>query len=125
MNIVVDASAWFAYFNGTNAGAVVKEYLESADEVITPASVVAEITQAARERHGNSQEFLHFVESKSRIEPITADIARRAGKLLATEPGRRLRVRDAFVLATAQATHARILSDNRSLEGLEDIVPLG
>lgn len=125
MIIVLDATAWFAYFNGTPEGEVVREYLEKADEAVTPASVAAEIAQAARRRKENPADFVHFLESRTHIEPITADVALRAGKLLATHPSGLLRVHDAFVVATAQALGGRLLSLNPALEGLEDIVPLG
>lgn len=125
MIIVLDATAWFAFFNGTQEGEVVREYLERAEEAVTPASVVAEVTEAVRHRKENPNDFLHFLEAKSRIEPISADIALRAGKLLASHSRKRLRVHDAFVVATAQALGARVVSLNPALEGLEDIVPLG
>lgn len=125
MIIVLDATAWFAYFNGTAEGEVVRDYLERADEAVTPASVVAEVTEAARNRKDNPAEFLQFIESRSRVEPITGDVAVRAGKLLANRPGGRMRVQDAFVVATAQALGGRVVSLNPALEGLEDIVPLG
>lgn len=120
----MDATAWFAYFNGTTAGEVVRDYLQRADEVVTPASVMAEVTEAARHRQENPNDFLTFVESWSRLEAITADVAVRAGKLMASSAGAKLRVHDAFVVATAQALNGRVLSLNPALEGLEDIVPL-
>lgn len=125
MIIVLDSSAWFEYFNGSTAGEVVRDYLGRADELITPASVIAEVVQAARLRGGNSNEFVEFLQSKSRIEPLTPEIARRAGKLMAQRHGARWRAREAFVLATAQHFRAKVLSLNPNLEGLEDIVPLG
>jgi predicted nucleic acid-binding protein len=125
MIIILDATAWFAYFNGTAEGEVVRDYLQRADEAVTPASVVAEVTEAARHRKENPAEFLQFIESRSRVEPITADVALRAGKLLANQPGGPMRVHDAFVVATAQAIGGRVVSLNPALEGLEDIVPLG
>lgn len=125
MIIVLDATAWFAYFNGSAEGEVVRDYLQRADEAITPASVVAEVTEAARARKDNPAEFLQFIESRTRVEPITPDIAVRAGKLLASRPGAKFRVHDAFVVATAQALSGRVVSLNPALEGHEDIVPLG
>lgn len=125
MIIVLDATAWFAYFNGTPEGETVRLYLERADEAVTPASVAAEVAEAARRRKDNAADLLAFLESRSRVEPITGDIALRAGRILATHTGTRLRVHDAFVAATAQAVGGRVLSLNPALEGLEDIVPLG
>lgn len=125
MIIVLDVTAWFAYFNGSAAGEVVRDWLDRADEVVTPASVVAEVAEAARLRKGNPADFLQFIEARSRIEPINADIAARAGRLLATHGKSKLRVHDSFVVATAQALGGRVLSLNPALEGLEDIVPFG
>lgn len=125
MNVVLDATAWFEYFNGTNRGEVVRDYLHKATEAITPASVVAEVVEQARLRGGNTNEFVDFLQAKSRIEPLSAEIARRAGKLMALHQGSRWRAREAFVVATAQYRRARVLSLNPLLEGLQDIVPLG
>lgn len=125
MILVLDASAWFEYFNGSAVGEVIRDYLAKADEAITPASVLAEVVEAARLRGGNSNEFVEFIESKSRVEPITAEVARRAGKFMALRQGAKWRAREAFVLGTAQFRRARILSLNPNLEGLEDIIPLG
>jgi predicted nucleic acid-binding protein len=123
--LVLDATAWFAYFNGSREGEVVRAYLERADEVVTPASVVAEVAEAVRLRKENPSEFLAFLQARSRVEPIGADIAIRAGRLRAAQAGTKMRARDAYVVATAQAVGGRVLSLNPALEGLEDIVPLG
>ncbi len=125
MIIVLDASAWFAYFNGTAEGEVVRAYVQKADETVTPASVVAEVTEAARQRKDNPAEFIQFIESRGTIQPVTTDIAARAGRFLATHEKPRLQVRDALVVATAEAIGGRVISVNPSLEGLGDIVPLG
>lgn len=125
MIIVLDASAWFAYFNGTDEGKAVSAWIERAEEAVTPASVMAEVTEAARQRGVTPNEFLNFIRSRTKFEPITPEIALRAGRLLATHGRARMRVHDAFVVATAQALGGRLLSLNPALEGLEDIVPMG
>lgn len=125
MKLVLDASAWFAYFAGSREGEVVRDYLSKADEVVTPASVVAEVAERAKARGDNPAEFVQFLESRSLVQPLTVEIAARAARLLAAHRGRKFDTQEAFVVATANELGARTLSLNPSLEGLEDIVPLG
>lgn len=86
--------------------------LQVRDELVLPASAYSEVL-VAPQRHGESavRAVDAFLEAlPATIHPVTAEIARVAARLRA-EHGRRLRLPDALVVATAIELHAdRVLT---------------
>ena len=86
-----------------------------ADELIIPASAYAEVLVGAfkldSRRVRDLDETLERI--PVRIEPVSAQIARSAARLRASDD--RLRLADAFVLATADVLGATVLTGDRGL----------
>lgn len=123
MTICLDTSAWLEYFNAGPHGPSVKKLLESDEDVLTPAIVAAQLIEAARRRNENSKAFLQFLQARSRVVPVTAEIARLAGKANATRatlesPWTLL---ESLIWATARHHHARLVTSDPLFAGLGNV----
>lgn len=116
--VVLDASVLIAFLNPGDAhhGAAIEALRRNrTEDLIVPASVYAEILVGPH-RHGKpavarAESFLG--DFAIQIEPIDADIARRAGFLRSRH--HRLKLPDALVLATADVMDAsRVLTADAS-----------
>jgi predicted nucleic acid-binding protein len=115
----LDTSAWLEYFNAGPHGPKVRAILEGEERVFTPASVVAELIEAARRRKQNTQLFLRFLQAKSDVVPMNAEVARLAGRINAEhtdDPN--WTMMESFVVATATYTGSRLLTRDPIYEGL-------
>lgn len=125
--ICLDTSTWFEYFNGGVHGPEVKRLLDSEQEIITPAIVAAQVIEASRLRRDNSRTFLRFLQSHSDVVPVTAEIARLAGKInaLRAHPPNNWTLLESLVLATARHHRARLMTRDPLFEGITNVVQLG
>ncbi len=119
MTYCLDTSAWLEYLNAGTHGPTIKRLLEGEAEGITPAIVVAQVIEAARRRHENSKEFLQFLQSRTTIAPVTAEIARLAGKINATRstPDSTWTMFESLIMATARHHHARLVTSDPIFAG--------
>lgn len=116
--IVLDASVVIAFLDSADAhheAAVAALAAHRSDELVLPASVYAEILVGPLRRGpaaaARAEGFL--TDLALRIEPLGAEVARRAAALRARHPG--LTLPDAFVLATGDALGAgAVLTADRS-----------
>jgi len=81
--VVFDAYAWVEYAVDGPMAEVVKRYLDVAEEVLTPASVIAELKESML-RHGEKKAIISgvidFVKSRSSVVEIDANLAELAGE---------------------------------------------
>jgi predicted nucleic acid-binding protein len=116
--LVIDASVVIAHLQEDDPhhdAAVAALALRGAAELVFPASAYAEVLVGAFRSGKVAVSYVErFVaESPVRIEPITAEIARRAASLRARHAGAALA--DALVLATAEVLEAeRVLTADKS-----------
>lgn len=128
---VLDAGVVIGVFDGRDAhhaAAVnaVRDARARRDDLVLPASAYAEIlVQPMRE----GSEAVRSVDAgldalRIRVEPATREIAARAASLRARH-GRKLRLPDALVIATAEVVRARrLLTSDAELRNLSPIVVL-
>lgn len=123
MTFCLDTSAWLEYLNAGVHGPTIKKLLEDPVEVLTPAIVVAQVIEAARRRRENSREFLEFLQSKTTVAPVTAEIARLAGKINATRstPSSTWTMFESMILATARHHHARLVTSDPIFAGIAQV----
>jgi predicted nucleic acid-binding protein len=122
--IVVDAGVIIAVLDATdthhaNARWSLAEFRARSDDLILPATVYAEVMVGALAAGASAAATLdEFIDAlPARIEPVTRDIARAAGGLRA-EHGRRLRLPDALVIATAIVLRAdRVITTDSKWPG--------
>lgn len=132
MKIVIDTYAWIELLLGSEKGKKVKEILETAEEVYTPSTVLAE---AARKflREGNNEntiiEWLDIINAASKITQIDQTTALEAAKcqLELFEKAKKSKQNtpslfDAIVLATARINQCRILTGDEHFKDLPETI---
>lgn len=127
--VVVDASAWVEYGDGSPAGEIAREYIEGTGPLYTPSVVVAELSDRATrlDRRADWQDVLFpFIRRHSTIVALDADLADRAGTLkwMMREGSPDASLADAIVLAVAQNTDASVLTSDRDFIGSEISTPV-
>ncbi len=118
--LILDASVVIAFLDPTDATheRVVHELVNDDDDRVVPASVLAEVLVHPNMEGPSAVAHVERVVAAlaSRIEPLTAEIARDAARLRARH--RRLRLGDALVVATGDALDAKVLTTDRGLRGV-------
>ena len=127
--VLIDTYAWVEYFRGTEEGELARRYIESDREVLTPTIVLAELSDKYR-RSGKAEvwqtERRQAVEILSRIVGLSADSADEAGAIK-TEMRRKQRdfpLADGTILAIARERGARVLTGDRHLRTLPEVIDL-
>lgn len=132
MKIVIDAYAWIELFIGSEKGFKVKEIVESADEVYTPDTVLAEIARKYLREGADDKTVaarLETITAASMVASIDAKVALEAAKcyLELVESARKAKLSqpslfDAIVLATGRALKSKIVTGDEHLRNIPEIV---
>lgn len=132
LKIVMDSYAWIELFLGSEKGKKVVEIVSSADEVITPDLVLAEIGRKYIREVANEKEVknrLKFIEENSIVACLDADISIEGGKayLELLEKSKKERknkpaLTDSILLALARKYSAKIVSGDKIFEGMKEVI---
>jgi len=119
--VVLDSFAWIEYFNGTTAGEKVQSFLE-AGRVLTPAIVVAELSEKHKRLNREFGPKYDFVKARTSVVPLEEELARVAGEL---NFERKKRVKgwgmaDSIVLATARQSKSMIVTGDPHFKDLTE-----
>lgn len=123
----LDTSAWLEYFNAGAHGPRVRSLLQSERTAYTPVVVAAEIVEAARRRKENTRTFLEFLGARTQLAPVTADVARLAGKINSarSDEVEGWTMLESLVWATARSLKARLVTRDPIYQDLEEVDLLG
>jgi len=130
VKIVADAYAWIEIFLGSEKGSKAKEILESADEVYTPDTALAEIARKyLREGTGEktTTERLGIVTSASDLTHVDVRVALEAAKcyIQMSTNAKKQKLKapslfDAIVLATSRVFEAKVLTGDEHFRNLPE-----
>jgi predicted nucleic acid-binding protein len=132
LKIVMDSYAWIELFLGSEKGKKVIEIVSSADEVITPDLVLAEIGRKYIREGANEKEVknrLKFIEENSIVVCLDADISIEGGKAYLEllekskkESKNKPALTDSILLALARKYSAKIVSGDKIFEGMKEVI---
>jgi predicted nucleic acid-binding protein len=132
LKIVMDSYAWIELFLGSEKGKKVIEIISSADEVITPDLVLAEIGRKYIREGANEEEVknrLKFIEENSIVACLDADISIEGGKAYLEllekskkESKNKPALTDSILLALARKYSAKIVSGDKIFEGMKEVI---
>jgi predicted nucleic acid-binding protein len=135
VKIVIDAYAWIEFFIGSEKGLQVKAVMESADDVYTPGSVLAEIARKYVREGADDKTVdarLDLITAVSNIAHVDAKLALMAAKcyleLVAKARKTKLNVPslfDAIVLATGRTLKSKIVTGDEHFSNLSETVWIG
>lgn len=132
MKIVIDSYAWIELFIGSAKGCKVKEIVESADEVYTPDTVLAEIArkyirEGVEDKIVNTR--LEQIIGASNITYLDAELALESARcyLELADNARKNKLNspslfDAIVLATGRSLESKILTGDEHFRFLPETV---
>jgi predicted nucleic acid-binding protein len=128
----MDSYAWIELFLGSEKGKKVIEIISSADEVITPDLVLAEIGRKYIREGANEKEVknrLKFIEENSIVVCLDADISIEGGKAYLEllekskkESKNKPALTDSILLALARKYSAKIVSGDKIFEGMKEVI---
>ena len=129
--IVLDSYAWVEYFLGSEAGKIVKEYL-NIEEAVTPSIVLAEIARKYLREQIDEKEVvrrLEFVSANSIIAEIDVDLSVAAAKayLEILEKAEREKLKkpgltDGIVFAIGKTLGAKIITGDEHFKRLTEVI---
>jgi len=135
VKIVIDTYAWIEHYLGSEKGRKVDEILESADEVYTPDTVLAEIArkyirEGVEDKIVNAR--LEEIVEASNIICLDAKLAATAAKccLEMETNARKSKLRlpslfDAIVLAVGRSLKSKIMTGDQHFKDLPEAVWIG
>lgn len=132
---MIDAYAWIELFIGSEKGFKVKEIVESADEVYTPDTVLAEIARKYVREGADDKTVdarLETITAVSSVASVDAKVALEAAKCyleLAAEAQKaklsRPSLFDAIVLAVGRTLKSKIVTGDEHFRDMPEIVWIG
>jgi len=132
VKIVIDSYAWIELFKGSINGNKVKEVLESADELYTPDTVLAEVARKyVREDTAKDvvNARLEQIGANSSIVCLDSKLAYESAKcyLELSDNARKNKFNtpslfDAIVLATARVLNAKVLTGDQHFKSLPETI---
>jgi predicted nucleic acid-binding protein len=135
VKIVIDAYAWIELFIGSEKGRRVKEIVESADEVYTPDTVLAEIARKYVREGADDKTVdarLETIIAASRVASVDAKVALEAAKcyLELVDSARKSKLNlpslfDAIVLATGRTLKSKIVTGDEHFRNIAETVWVG
>jgi predicted nucleic acid-binding protein len=135
VKIVIDAYAWIELFIGSEKGRRVKEIVESADEVYTPDTVLAEIARKYVREGADDKTVdarLETIIAASRVASVDAKVALEAAKcyLELVDSARKSKLNlpslfDAIVLATGRTLKSKIVTGDEHFRTIAETVWVG
>ncbi len=122
---VVDAWAWIEYFDGSKAGEKFKNYIEDEkNEILTCSVTLAEVISKFLRLYRDAHIALKGITTLSKIVIVDETLASFAGELHAESRAhiKDFGLADAFVLATAKQTGARILTGDKHFKSFREAI---
>lgn len=119
---ILDSCAWAEFFDGTDKGQRVKDILQEGNSG-TSIIALAEFSDKCARENRNADHFVRFIQAKSAILPLTAEIALKAGplKVELRKVSKNISLADCIHLQTARSQGAVFVTgdpDFRNIEGV-------
>jgi len=128
--IVFDAHAWVEYALDSPNAQFIAEKLSSAQQALTPATVIGELKEAML-RHNIQRKkisaILHYIKNKSTIVDINAEIAEKAGEINFKNKKciKDWGMLDSIVYAVATTKKGKVITGDPHFKNLRNVIYIG
>ena len=120
---VVDSCGWIEYFKGGDLAEIFGEYIEDLDRSnsFTPTIVIYEVYKVFLRNYTDDDALkaVSHIKKNTMIVPLDDRIALRAAEISSQS---RIPMADAIVLATARDLGALLITSDKDLKGLDDVL---
>jgi len=123
--MLIDSYGWIEYFTDGPLAERYAPYIEGANEenTITPTIILYEVYKKVKRSRGEGEALEAYAQlSRTRITPLTEDIAMKAADISLEF---KLGMADAIIVATAETYDAVIVSSDKHLRGLRNVEFIG
>ena len=117
---LIDTFAWIEYYLGEDVG--LKLLLET-KEIATPALVIAELSDKFARENEDFKDFFQFISSKSKVIPLSMEIALASGKFKSKmrKKYKQFGLADSIIYLTAKLNNSKLLTGDPHFKGLDDV----
>ena len=124
MTVLIDSWAWVEYWKGGKDARKAAEQIEGTEEAVVSSLNVAEVYFWVSKHYGEEMASRKSATLMRRCHIVVpdGDLAISAAKLMAAH---RLGLADSFVLASARASHAKVVTGDPDLKKFEDVISIG
>ena len=124
MTVLIDSWAWVEYWKGGKDARKVAEQVEGTEEAVVSSLNVAEVHFWVLKHYGEDMASRKSATLMRRCHIVVpdGDLAISAAKLKAAH---KLGLADSFVLASARASHAKIVTGDPDLKKFDDVIFIG
>ena len=124
MTVLIDSWAWIEYYRGSTLGENVRPVIEGNEEAYVSTISIAEVYRWFLSSYGPREAELERRTIKERclLAPVDEGIAVEAAKV---RHGAKLSLGDSIVLATARKYAAKVVTGDRELKGIKDVLFIG
>jgi predicted nucleic acid-binding protein len=122
---IIDAYAWIEYLIGSEAGTKVKHIIEEENnEIYTSAVTLAEVISKTARQKRNVEVAYDILISNSTVIDINEQLSKETGILHAKmrKTKKDFGLADAYVLATAIKTKAKIITSDPHFKGIKEAI---
>ena len=124
MTVLIDSWAWIEYWKGGKDALRAAEHIEGTEGAVVSAVNVAEVYFWVMRYYGEelADRRVNTLRRRCHTVELDGDMAISAAKL---KMAHRLGLADSFILATARASKAKIVTGDPDLKNFEDVVFIG
>lgn len=123
---LLDSYAWVEYYLGSEKGVKIKDIVETKN-IATPLLAIAELSDKFARENSDFTSLFQFINSRSTILPLTAEIALDSGKfkLEMRKRFKQFGLVDALIYLTAKKNNLKLLTSDMHLKGLDNVEFMG
>lgn len=124
MTVLIDSWVWIEYFQGSDKGKSVKQYIEGEEQIILSTINVSEVFRhiLSKRTQKDAESAIDFMLKASFVAPVTVDIAIKSAFI---KHEKKWGLGDAIIQATAQKYNAVIITGDNDFKNEKNVVFLG
>ena len=124
MTVLLDSWCWIEFFNGTEVGRKISEYIDSSDNLFISVINLAEVYKVGltKKSEKEANEMVHLMLSRCFLLPVEAEMALNAAKL---NWKKKWGLGDSLIYASARAHNLQLVSGDSHFKKEKDVVYLG
>ena len=117
---LIDSYAWIEYYLGED---VRLKLLIETKEIATSTIVIAELSDKFARENENFKDFFQFISSRSKLVPLSVEIALASGKFKSQmrKKYKQFGLADAIIYLTAKLNNSKLLTGDHHFEGLDGV----